>query len=253
MLLETTVAIAILGSSIYAPAHEPVLEHWNGSVQLEQAREQAAQEAAERAERERVVKIQSRLDALGYPVGSVDGDYGPMTEGAVREFQRANGLSVDGVVGSNTSSVLFSDNAKRMPKPEPAPDHTHDSAPAPEPKPQSDPPPQPAADWVGLKNRYCPGGVSLLLDDPRLEGYSGRADPWGNAILVDSGISDSYAVYVIAHECAHITDYRIHGGFSPNLEAVADCATVFWGIGNQNYTTSCSGAVADAARRIVNN
>ena len=37
---------------------------------------------------------------------AVDGDFGPMTERFVREFQRRVGLSVDGVVGPNTEKAL---------------------------------------------------------------------------------------------------------------------------------------------------
>lgn len=36
----------------------------------------------------------------------VDGDFGPLTEKAVREFQWRSGLSVDGVVGPNTRAEL---------------------------------------------------------------------------------------------------------------------------------------------------
>jgi len=58
-------------------------------------------------------KIQSRLKELGYLKGSVDGDFGDGTEDAVRAFQRQNGLTVDGKVGSNTLDKLYSSSAKR--------------------------------------------------------------------------------------------------------------------------------------------
>jgi len=61
-----------------------------------------------------VTKIQARLQALGYDLGKfgVDGDYGGATVGAVRDFQRQNGLKVDGMVGPNTWGVLSSNKAK---------------------------------------------------------------------------------------------------------------------------------------------
>ena len=36
----------------------------------------------------------------------VDGIFGPLTEKAVKDFQRSNGLEVDGIVGANTLSKL---------------------------------------------------------------------------------------------------------------------------------------------------
>lgn len=44
----------------------------------------------------------------------VDGKYGPLTEGKVREFQRSAGLLPDGVVGPATSAALFAPQADRV-------------------------------------------------------------------------------------------------------------------------------------------
>lgn len=49
---------------------------------------------------EDVKKLQTLLNL--YP----DGIFGPLTEEAVREFQKANGLTVDGIVGDNTWTRL---------------------------------------------------------------------------------------------------------------------------------------------------
>lgn len=61
-----------------------------------------------------VIRLQARLGALGYDLGSfgVDGDYGGITLDAVRAFQKNNGLDTDGIVGRNTWSKLTSDDAK---------------------------------------------------------------------------------------------------------------------------------------------
>lgn len=52
-----------------------------------------------------VSQLQQKLRAHGFNV-SVDGDFGPRTADAVRAFQRAKGLSVDGVVGPRTWAKL---------------------------------------------------------------------------------------------------------------------------------------------------
>lgn len=60
-----------------------------------------------------VKTLQARLLALGYalPLYGVDGDFGPETETAVRAYQRANGLEVDGIVGPTTWAKLDADGA----------------------------------------------------------------------------------------------------------------------------------------------
>jgi L,D-peptidoglycan transpeptidase YkuD (ErfK/YbiS/YcfS/YnhG family) len=50
--------------------------------------------------------LQSRLNALGYPAGPVDGWFGTMTRDAVLRYQRAKGLTADGVVGPATGRAL---------------------------------------------------------------------------------------------------------------------------------------------------
>lgn len=56
---------------------------------------------------EAVVRLQSRLKVLGYYTGNVDGDFGQSTKDAVRAFQRANGLTVDGKAGEATLEKLY--------------------------------------------------------------------------------------------------------------------------------------------------
>ena len=57
------------------------------------------------AKGESVELLQELLNVNGFQV-KVDGDFGVLTENAVREFQKANRLVVDGVVGSNTWKKL---------------------------------------------------------------------------------------------------------------------------------------------------
>jgi hypothetical protein len=56
---------------------------------------------------EAVATVQTRLRELGFYRGVIDGAYGGGTEGAVKSFQHAQGLSVDGDVGSLTWTALF--------------------------------------------------------------------------------------------------------------------------------------------------
>lgn len=53
-----------------------------------------------------VRKIQARLKDWGYYKGNVDGIYGSKTRNAVIEFQRKNGLSVDGIAGPKTLEAI---------------------------------------------------------------------------------------------------------------------------------------------------
>ena len=53
--------------------------------------------------------IQTLLQARNIYCGSygADGDFGPGTEKGVRDFQRREGLTPDGIVGPDTGAVLF--------------------------------------------------------------------------------------------------------------------------------------------------
>lgn len=55
---------------------------------------------------EKVRQVQSRLSEWGYLIGAVDGIYGADTYRAVRRFQRAHGLTEDGVVGAATAREI---------------------------------------------------------------------------------------------------------------------------------------------------
>ena len=63
---------------------------------------------------ERVRLLQEALDDLGYNVGTVDGKFGLLTRAAVIAFQKAQGLTADGLAG--TKRWNFS-TARRIPQP----------------------------------------------------------------------------------------------------------------------------------------
>ncbi len=59
-----------------------------------------------------VKDLQGRLYTLGYYQGDIDGKFGAATKEAVILFQRVHALGADGIVGSETKTVLFSAEAK---------------------------------------------------------------------------------------------------------------------------------------------
>ena len=60
---------------------------------------------------EDVRQLQNRLISLGYLSMTSDGKYGVQTKNAVVAFQKANSLTVDGIVGANTLSAINDSNA----------------------------------------------------------------------------------------------------------------------------------------------
>ncbi len=54
-------------------------------------------------------EIQRNLNTLAFNCGSVDGIIGEKTKDAIKRYQRARGLVVDGIAGVNTKGMLESD------------------------------------------------------------------------------------------------------------------------------------------------
>ncbi|MCL2544760.1 MAG: peptidoglycan-binding protein [Clostridia bacterium] len=57
-----------------------------------------------------VVRLQTALKNAGYNPGPIDGIYGSQTVAAVKAFQRARGLVVDGIAGRKTQNALYGTN-----------------------------------------------------------------------------------------------------------------------------------------------
>ncbi|KHF38710.1 C40 family peptidase [Halalkalibacter okhensis] len=60
-----------------------------------------------------VEMLQQKLKEKGYYTHKVTGQFGRVTEAAVRDFQRANNLSVDGIVGPQTLSHLINEASQK--------------------------------------------------------------------------------------------------------------------------------------------
>jgi|GEM_PF-938124 len=68
---------------------------------------------------EAVRSLQDKLRSAGFDPGRSDGVFGERTERAVRDFQRARGLQVDGVAGRRTMSALNSPDRMEPTRPTP--------------------------------------------------------------------------------------------------------------------------------------
>lgn len=64
-----------------------------------------------------VQTLQTRLKARGYDPGFIDGIFGSRTDAAVKAFQRASGITVDGIVGPQTWSALAAEPLSPQPNP----------------------------------------------------------------------------------------------------------------------------------------
>lgn len=60
-----------------------------------------------------VTTLQQKLTATGFYKGQITGFYGSTTQDAVRRFQQAQGLPMDGMAGPNTLSVLYGVSGRR--------------------------------------------------------------------------------------------------------------------------------------------
>lgn len=118
-----------------------------------------------------------------------------------------------------------------------------------------------------MRKHGC-GNARLIINDPRVKaGYTGTADWYNNAILLSSKVPSYRLNYVVAHECAHLKQYKVYRGNVPALkkkmnsiyggsgltgvERNADCITRKWGYKQYYYTNSCGGARGKAAQAII--
>ncbi len=124
--------------------------------------------------------LQRRLARAGFHPGPVDGLYGPLTGQAVRRFQSAHGLSVDGVAGPRTLTRLSNDASSR-----PRPSHRAAHKPtrtAPAPHRTGHKRPTPAT--------RTPAGVAK----PQAQNRPSHGPGFGTILLICLGIAALVAV-----------------------------------------------------------
>jgi hypothetical protein len=90
------------GATIVVELPEPsLLEEFSGEFEQSQPTlRRGSQGTAVRT-------LQNQLTTLGFDPGQIDGIFGSRTDTAVRGFQRARGLRVDGIVGPQTWAALY--------------------------------------------------------------------------------------------------------------------------------------------------
>ncbi len=99
-LTQTGTANSYTQQVLYSSAALPLNDYTSNYVYLSRGSRGSA-----------VTRLQSRLAALGYYYGSLDGIYGSATQTAVRRFQSRNGISATGAADVNTQTVLFGSGA----------------------------------------------------------------------------------------------------------------------------------------------
>ena len=122
-----------------------------------------------------VSALQTELKNGGYYTGEIDGNYGSSTEAAVRAYQEAHGLTVDGVAGAETWGNMHGD-----------PNYPNNSAKTTDSSPSSSP-----GGEIDAKIKSDYPTLSYLLDVPEVadilrEAYT--SDPPWSATLIQSKI-----------------------------------------------------------------
>lgn len=86
----------------------------NAEAQSNEAGEQVSNDLLYPGDKgDAISAVQTRLKELQYyDYPTITGYYGPVTEEAVKKFQRTHGLTEDGLLGLTTTNLLFSDEAK---------------------------------------------------------------------------------------------------------------------------------------------
>ena len=142
-----------------------------------------------------VAALQHLLRRRGYSASAVDGVFGPGTHASVVAFQRAAGLSVDGLVGPATVSALRRGTSRRT---------TPVSSPA-DPVRFFRPVPGPIGDRFGARRRG--GRRHAGLDFPAVQGTLVQASGVGTTIFAGHNNAGYGNLVVVQHRLGYTTWY----------------------------------------------
>ncbi len=118
------------------------------------------------------MRVQKRLNELGYVIAPADGTWGAMSRNALRRFKEANGLLVNDAFDAETAARLFSTAAVNAPPGAISPDDAVGAI-------ETAYPPPPAA---GMNPLNRADGQRIQRRLAALGYYAGRGDgPWGAA------------------------------------------------------------------------
>lgn len=177
----------------------------------------------------KVREMQAKLQEYGYYQGEVDGAYGNQSRQAVEQFQYMHGLTVDGIAGRHTLTVLFESSEIRPPQGGaavfPSPEAQLSVAITPTPSPESTGTPIPVLTATPVPT---PTPKPLPSEEPApvviMEGYSVTLDGAETDMLAfRSGetiflpvldVLKSAGMNVISSSTLEMDEYAFASGFS---------------------------------------
>jgi len=122
-----------------------------------------------------VADLQRRLAAAGFSPGTADGDFGSLTDAAVKSFQRSRGITADGIVGSQTWGQLYAQPGAGGATPSPS-------------SPTAPPRPACTVVWPAVMLTTLRSNIVITAVGERLRWQNGALKEWDDSarsILVD--------------------------------------------------------------------
>lgn len=148
-----------------------------------------------------VSALQTRLNALGYNCGRSDGIFDGATRNAVRAYQRAQGLSADGIAGTQTLGRLYG-----MPSANPAP-----AAPA-----------APALSGGGGQATVATGNTGGLRLRSSMSGANSRnvvASLRNGQVVQVTGVQGEWAAVIAGNHKGYVQSRFLSAGTAPQAPA----------------------------------